>query len=100
MCIGGQIVCVCVHVCGFLVVVLCETSKLCVQIPIESTLVFRIRKNKGCVTHSGLAIYIKKYLSTLKKNYRNSNISPYKNIPFQKSHYKKPKSFKVITKTQ
>ncbi len=35
------------------------------------------------VSHCGLAIYIKKYLKP-KKNYRNSNISPYTNIIFKK----------------
>jgi hypothetical protein len=33
----------------------------------------------------GLAIYMKKYLNAKKKNYENSNISPCKNIIFQKS---------------
>jgi hypothetical protein len=37
------------------------------------------------VSHCCLAIYIKKYLIAKKKNYGNSNISPCKNILFQKS---------------
>jgi hypothetical protein len=37
------------------------------------------------VSHCGLAIYVKKYLNAKKKNYGNSNISPCKNIIFQKS---------------
>jgi len=40
-------------------------------------------KKTGGVTHCDHAIYIKKYLKTKKKNYENSNISPYKNIIFQ-----------------
>jgi hypothetical protein len=42
------------------------------------------KDNKGCVTACGLAIYMKRTLSQ-KKNHRNSNISPCKNIIFQKS---------------
>jgi len=41
--------------------------------------------NKGCVTQCGLAICIKKASLRQKKNYGNSNISPCKNIIFQKS---------------
>jgi len=39
-----------VCMCVVSVVVLCETSKLCMQIPIESTLLSFLsdRKNKGC----------------------------------------------------
>jgi hypothetical protein len=37
------------------------------------------------VSHCGLAICIKKYLKGKKKNYGNSNISPFKNIIFKKS---------------
>ncbi len=40
-------------------------------------------KNKGCVSHCGLAICIKKYQQ--KKNHGNSNISPCTNITFKKS---------------
>jgi hypothetical protein len=36
------------------------------------------------VSHYGLAIYIKEYLKGKKKNYGNSNISPCKNIIFEK----------------
>jgi len=36
------------------------------------------------VSHYGLAIYIKNILQQ-KKNYGNSNISPYKNVIFKKS---------------
>ncbi len=65
--------CVCVHVCGFFsVVVLCETSKLCMQIPIGSTLVFWIGKTKGVCHTLALPLKLKKYLGTSKKNYRNS----------------------------
>jgi hypothetical protein len=38
------------------------------------------KTNKGCVTHYGLAIYIKRSILRQKKNYENSNISPCKNI--------------------
>jgi hypothetical protein len=41
-------------------------------------------KTRG-VSHCGLAIYIKKYLRQKKKNYGNSNISPWKNVIFKKS---------------
>jgi hypothetical protein len=44
-------------------------------------------KKTGGMTHCDHAIYIKKYLKTKKKNYENSNISPYKNIIFQISSY-------------
>jgi hypothetical protein len=37
------------------------------------------------VSHHGLAIYIKKYLKAKEKFSGNSNISPCKNIIFQKS---------------
>jgi hypothetical protein len=37
------------------------------------------------VSHSGLAIYVKKHLKAKKKNYGNPNISPCKNIIFKKS---------------
>jgi hypothetical protein len=52
------------------------------------------------VSHFGLAILHLKsmYLKAKKKNYGNSNISPYKNIIFKtKSSKKKPKSFKKIS---
>jgi hypothetical protein len=43
-------------------------------------------KQRGGVSHCGLAIYIKKCLKAKKKrNYENSNISPCKNIVFTKS---------------
>jgi hypothetical protein len=37
------------------------------------------------VSHYDLAIYIKKYLKENEENYGNSNISPCKNIIFEKS---------------
>jgi hypothetical protein len=43
------------------------------------------RKKKGCVSHCGLAIYIKKHLRAKEEYYENSNISPCKNIIFKKS---------------
>jgi hypothetical protein len=44
---------------------------------------------------SHCAIYIKKGTLRQKKNYENPNISPCKNIIFQKILQKKPKSFKI-----
>jgi hypothetical protein len=41
------------------------------------------------VSHCGLAIYTKEYLKAKERIMENSNISPYKNIIFQKSS--KPK---------
>jgi hypothetical protein len=41
-------------------------------------------RTRGCVSHNGLAIYIKKYLKAKEKLYGNSNNSPSKNIIFQK----------------
>jgi hypothetical protein len=42
-------------------------------------------KNKGCVTHCGLAIFtLNVIFKRQKKNYGNSNISPCKNIIFKK----------------
>jgi hypothetical protein len=40
-------------------------------------------RTKG-VSHCGLAIYIKRYLNAKEELYENSNISPCKNIIFQK----------------
>jgi hypothetical protein len=42
------------------------------------------------VSHGGLAICIKKSILRQKKNYRNSNISPSKNIIFKKSSKRNP----------
>jgi len=51
--------------------------------------------NKGCVTHCGLAIYIKNILRQ-KKNYGNSKyFTMQKYIIFKKFILKKPKSFKI-----
>jgi hypothetical protein len=40
--------------------------------------------NKGCVTHCGLAIYIKKYLKAKEELWKLKYISPCKNIIFKK----------------
>jgi hypothetical protein len=50
----------------------------------QSCHILNPKKTRG-VSHSGLAIYIKKYLKAKRKNYGNSNISPCKNIIFKKS---------------
>jgi hypothetical protein len=42
------------------------------------------KKTRG-VSHCGLAIYIKKYLKAKEEHWKHSNISPCKNIIFQKS---------------
>jgi hypothetical protein len=42
-----------------------------------------------------LAIYIKKYLKAKEELWKNSNISPCKNIIFKKILLNKPKSFKI-----
>jgi hypothetical protein len=47
-------------------------------------------------SHNGLAIYIKKYINTKKKNYGNSNIPQCKNIIFKKISKKIKKSFKIL----
>jgi hypothetical protein len=47
-----------------------------------------IVEKQGGVSQCGLAIYIKSILRQ-KKNYGNSNISPYKNIIFKKSSKKR-----------
>ncbi len=50
----------------------------------QSCHILNLKKARG-VSHSGLAIYIRKYLKAKRKNYGNSNISPCKNIIFKKS---------------
>jgi hypothetical protein len=55
--------------------------------------------NKGCIhiIHTvALAIHIKKSILRLKKNYRNSNISPCKNIIFNKNPLKETKILQDI----
>jgi hypothetical protein len=55
------------------------------------------KRNKGCVTHCDLAIYIKKSILRQKKNYRNTQIFHHPEIIiFPKSSKKKPKSFKIL----
>jgi hypothetical protein len=51
----------------------------------------QIQQKQGGVSHCGLSIYIKSYLKAKKKNYRNSNISPCKNIIFKQNHLKETK---------
>jgi hypothetical protein len=46
--------------------------------------------NKGCVTRVALPFALKKSILRQKKNYRNSNISPCKNIIFKKSSKRNP----------
>jgi hypothetical protein len=55
-------------------------------------------KNKETrgVSHFSLAIYIPKYLNAKEELWKLKNISPYKNIVFQKILEKKPKSFKIL----
>jgi hypothetical protein len=43
-----------------------------------------LNTTRGCVTLWGLAIYIKKYLKRKEALWKNSNISPCKNIIFKK----------------
>jgi hypothetical protein len=53
-------------------------------------------KTRG-VSHCGLAIYIKKYLTAKKKTYYgNSNLSPCKNIIFQKSSKRNKKPSQIL----
>jgi hypothetical protein len=53
------------------------------------------KKNKRCVSHCGLAIYMKKVILRQKKNYVNSNISPCKKyINFQNNPLKETKILK------
>jgi hypothetical protein len=54
-----------------------------------------IAKQGVCYTVA-LAFTLKSILRQKKKNYGNSNISPCKNIIFQKSSKRKPKSFKIL----
>jgi hypothetical protein len=51
---------------------------------------------QGGMSHSGLAIYIKKCILRQKKNYENANISACKKYNLQKILEKKPKSFKIL----
>jgi hypothetical protein len=54
------------------------------------------KQTRGCVTLSPCHLHlIKSILSQKKKNYRNSNISPCKNIIFKKSSKRNPKCFKI-----
>jgi hypothetical protein len=46
---------------------------------------------RSVLSHCGLANYIKKRILRQKKNYRNSNISPFKNIIFKKNPLKETK---------
>jgi hypothetical protein len=48
------------------------------------------------VSHCGLAIYITKYLKAKSELYEDSNISPCKNIIFNKSSNRNQKSFKIL----
>jgi hypothetical protein len=48
------------------------------------------------VSHYGLAIYIKKYLKAKEELYGDSNISPCKNIIFQKNPLKETKILQDI----
>jgi hypothetical protein len=59
------------------------------------SLLVKLRKTRG-VSHCGLAIYIKRGILRQKKNYGNSNISPCKNIIFQKTPLKESKIFQDI----
>jgi hypothetical protein len=65
----------------------------------SAVMVGRGRKNKQTrgVSHCGLTIYIKKKsILRQKKNYGNSNISPCKNIVFQKNPLKETKILQAI----
>jgi hypothetical protein len=55
------------------------------------------QKQQGVCQNCGLAIYIKKYFfPAKKKNYENSNISPCKNIIFQKNPLKETKDITTL----